>query len=160
MMGLLINLPHVRCSATCWDKLRIGKTVNISCVYVLSHFGHLRLFVTLWTVACQTLLSMGFSRQEYWSGLPFPSPGDFPNTEMEPRSPAVPSFQTGSLPLSHWESPSSFKYLLNFLFCTSALQFLETTNDLWSQQHKCSWVTPFYFTTAKFKNHFDSIYIA
>ena len=40
-----------------------------------------RLFVTPWTVAGQTPLSMGFSRQEYWSGLPFPTPGDFPNPE-------------------------------------------------------------------------------
>ena len=43
-------------------------------VCMLSHFSHIRLFATLWTVAHQALLSMGFSRQEYWSGLPFPSP--------------------------------------------------------------------------------------
>ena len=45
--------------------------------------------VTLWTVECQALLSMGFSRQEYWSGLPFPSPGDLRNTRTEPGSPAL-----------------------------------------------------------------------
>ena len=45
-------------------------------------------FVTLWTVARQASLSMGFSRQEYWSGLPFPSPGDLPNPGIEPTSPA------------------------------------------------------------------------
>ena len=45
--------------------------------------------VTLWTVARQTPLSMRFSRQEYWSGLPFPSPGDLPNSGTEPRSPAL-----------------------------------------------------------------------
>ena len=50
---------------------------------------------TLWTVACQAPLSMGFSRQEYWSGLPFPSPRDLPDPGMEPGSPAL---QTGSLP--------------------------------------------------------------
>ena len=44
--------------------------------------------VTLWTVACQAPLSMGFSRQEYWSGLPFSSPGDLPNPGIEPGSPA------------------------------------------------------------------------
>ena len=44
------------------------------------------LFVTPWTVAHQAPLSMGFSRQEYWSGLPFPSPGDLPNPGIEPRS--------------------------------------------------------------------------
>ena len=42
-----------------------------------------------WTVACQAPLSMGFSRQEYWSGLLFPSPGDLPNPGTEPKSPAL-----------------------------------------------------------------------
>ena len=42
-----------------------------------------------WTIACQALLSMGFSRQEYWSGLPFPTPGDLPNPGIEPWSPAL-----------------------------------------------------------------------
>ena len=48
-----------------------------------------------WTVACQAPLSMEFSRQEYWSGLPFPSPGDLPNPGIEPGSPAL---QADSLP--------------------------------------------------------------
>ena len=47
-----------------------------------------QLFATPWTVAYQALLSMGFSRQEYWSGLPLPSPGDLPDPGIEPRSPA------------------------------------------------------------------------
>ena len=47
------------------------------------------LFVTPWTVAYQAPLSMGFSRQEYWSALPFPSPGDLPNPGIEPGSPAL-----------------------------------------------------------------------
>ena len=46
-------------------------------------------FVTPWMVACQSPLSVGFSKQEYWSGLPFPSPGDLPNPEIEPTSPAL-----------------------------------------------------------------------
>ena len=46
-------------------------------------------FATPWTIARQAPLSMGFSRQEYWSGLPFPSPGDLPNQGIKPRSPAV-----------------------------------------------------------------------
>jgi len=45
--------------------------------------------VTPWTVACQAPLSMGFSRQEYWSGLPFPSPGDLPAPGIRPGSPAL-----------------------------------------------------------------------
>ena len=48
-----------------------------------------RLFVTPWTVAHQAPPSMGFSGQEYWSGLPFPSPGDLPDPGIEPRSPAL-----------------------------------------------------------------------
>ena len=47
------------------------------------------LFVTQWTVSCQAPLSMGFPRQESWNGLSFPSPGDLPNTGIEPTSPAL-----------------------------------------------------------------------
>ena len=54
-----------------------------------------RLFVTPWTVAYKAPLSMEFSRQEYWSGLPFPSPGDLPDPGIEPWSPAL---QTDTLP--------------------------------------------------------------
>ena len=54
-----------------------------------------QLFVTPWTVDCQVPLSMGFSRREYWSGLPFLSPGDLPNPGIEPRSPTL---QADSLP--------------------------------------------------------------
>ena len=53
---------------------------------MLSHFSHVWLFVIPWTVPHQATLSMGFSRQEYWSGLPFPSPWDFPDPRMEPTS--------------------------------------------------------------------------
>ena len=61
--------------------------------------SHVRLFAT---VAYQVSLSMGFFRQEYWSGLPFPSPGDPPNPEIELTSPAL---QADSLPLSYLASP-------------------------------------------------------
>ena len=61
-----------------------------------------QLFVTSWTVAHQDHLSMGFLRQEYWSGLPFPSLGDLSDPGIEPMSPA---WQVGSLPLSHQGSP-------------------------------------------------------
>ena len=53
---------------------------------VLSCFSPVQIFVTLWTVAHQVPLPMGFPRQEYWSGLPFPSPGDLPNPGIEPSS--------------------------------------------------------------------------
>ena len=54
--------------------------------------------VTLWTAVHQALLSMGISRQDYWGGLPFPSPGDFPYSGIEPAALAL---QADSLPLSH-----------------------------------------------------------
>ena len=56
---------------------------------MLNCFSHIWLFATLWTIARLAPLSMGFSRQEYWSGLPLPSPGDLPDPGIEPRSPAV-----------------------------------------------------------------------
>ena len=59
-------------------------------------------FTTAWTIARQASLSMGFFRQEYQSGLPFPSPRDPPNPRTERLSPAL---QADSLPLSHWGSP-------------------------------------------------------
>ena len=52
-------------------------------------FSRVQLFETTWTVAYQAPPSMGFSRQEYWSGLPFPSPGDLPDPGIEPESPAL-----------------------------------------------------------------------
>ena len=51
--------------------------------------SRLRLFATWWTVAYQASPSMGFSKQEHWSGLPLPSPGDLPDPEIEPGSPAL-----------------------------------------------------------------------
>ena len=56
---------------------------------ILKLLSHVQLFATPWTVACQAPPSMGFSRQEYWSGLPFPSPEDLPNPGIEPGSPAL-----------------------------------------------------------------------
>ena len=55
----------------------------------MKSLSHVQLFVTPWTVAYQAPLSMRFSRQEYWSGLPFPTPGDLPDSGIEPRSPTL-----------------------------------------------------------------------
>ena len=57
-----------------------------------------QLFATPWTVDCQAPLSMGFSRQDYWSGLPFTSPGDLPNPGMEPGSPTLQGYSLSSGP--------------------------------------------------------------
>ena len=61
----------------------------------VSSLSRVRLFVTPWTVAYQAPPSMGFSRQEYWSGVPFLSPGDLPDPGIEPGSPAL---QADALP--------------------------------------------------------------
>ena len=55
----------------------------------MKSLSHVQLFATPWTIAHQAPPSMGFSRQEYWSGLPFPSPGDLPDPGIELRSPAL-----------------------------------------------------------------------
>ena len=55
----------------------------------MNSLSRVQLFVTPWTVAYQALPSMGFSRHEYWSGLPFPSPGGLPDPGIEPGSPAL-----------------------------------------------------------------------
>ena len=81
---------------------------------VLSHISCVQLCATLWTVACQAPLSMGFSRQEYWSRLPRPPPGDLPNPGMEPTSPESPALQVDSLPLCHQGSLSFYGYILIF----------------------------------------------
>ena len=57
--------------------------------------SHVRLFVTSWTVARQAPLSMGFSRQEHWNGLPFPPLGDFPDPEIGTESPVSPALAGG-----------------------------------------------------------------
>ena len=65
---------------------------------MLSRFSHVQPSSTLWTEACQAPLPMGFSRQEYWSGLPFPSPRDIPNPGIKPRSPALQAESLASEP--------------------------------------------------------------
>ena len=65
---------------------------------MLSCFSHVQLFATLWTVAFQAPLSMGFSRQEYCSGLLCPPPGNLPDPGIEPTSPVSPALQADFLP--------------------------------------------------------------
>ena len=79
------------------------------CVCVLSCFSHVLLSVTLWTP-----LPMGFSRREYWSGLPCPTPGDLPDPGLDPSSVAL---QEDSLPLSHWVSPQICLYVVYNTIC-------------------------------------------
>ena len=81
------------------------------CVQLLSY---VQLFATPWTVACQPPLAMGFSRQEYWSGLTFPSPEDLPDPEIKPRCPALQADSLPSEPPGH-----SSIYHLSVSICLS-----------------------------------------
>ena len=79
-----------------------------------------------WTVACQASLSTGFSRQEYWSGLPFPPPGDFPDLGIEPASPACPQHcPCILLLLSHQGSPVQVFKAIHFPLSTVLAEFHE-----------------------------------
>ena len=69
-----------------FPECRIKKTIEYPFNFVLSRFSHIQLFATLWTVACQASLSIGFSRQEYWSGLPFPPLGKLSDPGIKPAS--------------------------------------------------------------------------
>ena len=76
-----------------------------TCMCACSDFSPVWLFATLWTVAHQALLSPGFSKQKYWSGLPCPPPGDLPDPGIEPESTVSPALRVDSLPLGHQGSP-------------------------------------------------------
>ena len=78
-----------------WGKYLGVEWLDQRVVVVVQLLNLVRLFAALWTVAHQAPLSMGLSRQEYWSGLPFPPPGDLPNPGIKPKSLAL---QADSLP--------------------------------------------------------------
>ena len=96
-------LPYLRPNN--WKEVmwRSAKPHTYPTPHVLCCFSCVWLFVILWTVACQAPPSMGFSRQQYWSGLPCPPPGDLPDPGIELVSPAL---QVDFLPLSHCRNPS------------------------------------------------------
>ena len=72
------------------SNIKLNCTIKeLSSYLKVKSLSRVRLFVTPWTVAYEASPSMGFSRQEYWSGLPFPFPGDLPDPGIEPRSPTL-----------------------------------------------------------------------
>ena len=113
----LLHKQHLKCLwvpshlGNCWVEALVqdfrGGCLNAGrACYSLSH---VQLFLVPWAVDCQAPLSIGFSRQEYYSGLPLPSPGDLPDPGIEPRSPAqqadyLPSEPPGK-PLNAGEGP-------------------------------------------------------
>ena len=87
--------------------------------------------LTPWTVACQAPLSMEFSRQEYWSGLPLPSPGDIPDPGIKPGSPALQadsllSQPPGKLQKRHWEEVQLLSRSLDITRHWSALDMADS----------------------------------
>ena len=92
---------------------------------MLSHFSRVWLFMTPWTVALQAPLSMEFSRQEYWSGLPFPSPEDLPNPGIESMSPVL---QADSLPFE-LSLGLAYKEYVKAVYCHPAyLTYMQSTS--------------------------------
>ena len=94
-------------------------------------FSHVQLFATPWTVAYQAPPSMGFSRQECWSGLPFPSPGDLPDPGIEPGSPAL---QAGATREAH--GPKCFTNTVSFHFIKSNIIYILQTRKLRDKEIK------------------------
>ena len=96
-----------------------SKPTFLSCVCALSRFSRVPLFVTLWTVALQAPLSMGFSRQEYWSGLPFPPPGELPDPGIELSSLMSPALTAGFFTSSTTWEALLLSYSLDFFKASS-----------------------------------------
>ena len=91
-------------------------------VYMVSHFTAVQLFATLWIMACQFLLSVGFSRQEHWSGLPCPPPGNLPNPGMELISLTLPALTGRFLTRSAtWEAPLRCMPKTDITYCKSTI---------------------------------------
>ena len=126
-----------------------GKNIGVSCHFLL-HFrlwcayklsglliyllcvSHVQLFVTLWAVAHQVPLSLGFSQQEYWSGLPFPTPGNLPNPESsQPTSLVPPSLAGGFF------TTGTIWYVGNLVKTQSIIQNVQMGPDI-LQSHQAS----------------------
>ena len=112
-------LPNNLYLGQCLFLLLISWSKSLSCVW---------LFVTPWTVAHEFPLSMGFSRQEYWSGLPCPPPGNLPDPGIEPKSPAL---RTDSLPSEPPGKPSFFLKVM-------IISFPSFFYDL-GYKNRCAW---------------------
>ena len=124
---------------------------------VLRCFSRVRLFATPWTVARQALLSMGFSRQEYWSGLPWPPPGDLLDPGIEPESPALQADSSRG----HWETPHIYWTKKTDTYRERQIRMPPYTQAIWMLKliHKGIWLPhtfcDFFFLT----NHNEMLWI-
>ena len=121
-----IHTPHHGYPFSCWwtrvtSILWLLWIMLLWMVAVVSSLSCVWLFATLWTVPHQASLSIGFPKQEYWSRLPFPSPGDLPDPRIKPISPV---WQVDSLPLSHLGNPLLWiwVYIHIYIFSRSCFQ--------------------------------------
>ena len=113
------------------DMVLLSKIIHHTMISSLLYIDHekllscVQLFATPWTVTYQAPLSMGFYRQEYWSGLPFPSPGDLPNPGIEPWSPALQADTLPSEPSYH-SSKASILWCSAFFIVQLSHQYMTT----------------------------------
>ena len=126
---------------------------------MLSRFSNVQLFATLWTVTHQAPLSMGFSRQKYWSGLPCPSPGNLPNPGIEPKSLKSPSLASGFFTTSiTWETVKGTLWLHNrrqsFSFLNQSPFSVPTS---YSRNEKELEFRVMYQTGVEFWNHWTGV---
>ena len=99
---------------------------------LFSHFRCACFCVTWWTVACQAPLSVGFSRQEYWSGLPFPSPGDFPDSRIKPTSLMSPALAGGFFTTSTtWEA---YRHIHIYIYIYKTFECIVALSPLHGKQ--------------------------
>ena len=109
----------------------MGDPDKNGCCALLSRFSHAQVFLTPWTIACQASLSMGFSRQQYQSGLPRPPPGDPPNPGIEPTSLMSPALSDEFLTSTIWETLKKRSLIQRqFLFTQDSISNLTEIADV------------------------------
>ena len=133
------------------------RTYSLCMECVLSHFNHVQLFATLWTIGLQAPLSIGFSRKEYWSGLPCPPPGDLTDPGIEHVSLMSPSLAGGFFTTkATWEAPMHgigfflwpFLGLLNCHWKPSRDQEGAAWGQEWGWKRKRTWVLDYTESTS------------
>ena len=121
-----------------WNKRQEFSSLVLQYVVQVNSLSRVWLFLISWTVSYQDPLSMEFSRQEYWSGLPFLSPGDLPNLGFEPRSPTLqadtlPSLPPGKSPGEGKHYPLQYSGLENSMECiVHGVTKNQTKSDDWT----------------------------
>ena len=121
-----MNVKMIRQATLKW--LRKKPVYVYECMF--NPFIGVQLFANLWTVAHRAPLSMGFSREEYWSRLPCPPPGDRPNPGIKPTSPVSPVMQADSLLLSHREAHICV-YL--YIYCNYNNMYIYIQREWWDK---------------------------